>query len=102
MGGGEPWGVAADEHAGGDGGGELVARGFEGGEGEGRVEGDAGACAFDERGRREDEQGVAVVFDQAVKSVPVGVWDALQGSRGDVLKVEQDPGGGAVAKEKVG
>ena len=102
MGGGEPRGVAADEHAGCDGWGELVARGFEGGEGEGGVEGDAGACAFDERGRREDEQGVAVVFDQAVKSVPVGVWDALQGSRGDVLKVEQDPGGGAVAKEKVG
>jgi hypothetical protein len=102
MGGGEPWGVAADEDAGGDGGGELVARGVEGGEGEGGVEGDAGACAFDERGRREDEQGVAVVFDQAVKSVPVGVWDALQGSHRDVLKVEQDPGGGAVAKEKVG
>lgn len=44
--GGEPGGVAAEEYAGCDGGGELGARGFEGGEGEGDIDCDAGACSF--------------------------------------------------------
>ena len=77
FGGGKLRGLAADEDAGGDGRREVVARGFEGGKGEGRVDGDAGAYAFDEGGWREDEEGVAVVFDQAMEAVPVRVGDAL-------------------------
>ncbi len=45
--GGETGGVAAEKHAGCDGCGELGARGFEGGEGEGGIDRDAGACSFD-------------------------------------------------------
>jgi hypothetical protein len=43
-----------------------------------------------------------VVFNEAMESVPMGVGDSGEVFFGDVLEVEQDPGRGAVAEEKVG
>ncbi len=98
----EAGGVSADEDARGDGFGEVVAWGFEGGEGEGGVDGEAGTCAFDEGVWREDEEGVTVMFDEAMEAVPVGGGDLMEGACWEALEIEEHPGRGTVAEEEIG